>query len=201
MFSSWTQLCPLNCTKAHPLSRRVFSLGSVASASRQVLADLVLPPWMLTEHLLCTRHRVRASSTRCVCHLIFPASSSYRAQEIFSALRLRKQRLRTVKIPRSVIEKRLEFSLSIVPHDLSRRNPGMVHAASLSSSEPCDGSTVILPAPQMRDLSLRQVTEIARVHTTDRTGNLPRSALRTRGKENRTVLALAGHHPPFQTLG
>lgn len=34
------------------------------------------------------------------------------------------------------IEKRLEFSLSTVPHELSRRNPGMDHAASLSLSEP-----------------------------------------------------------------
>lgn len=100
-----------------------------------------------------------------------------------------------------ITEERLECSRHIVPHDLSKRDSRTVHAAAPSFPKPCEGSPVILPILQMRDLSLRRVTQTASVHRSDRTGSLPRSALCTRGKENYTLLALTGHRPPFWGLG
>lgn len=69
----------------------------------------------------------------------------------------------------------------------------MVHAATPSFPKPYGGSTVILPILQMRDLSLRQVMQTARIHRSDRMGSLPKSALCTWGKENDALLVLMGH--------
>lgn len=50
----------------------------------------------------------------------------------------------------------------------------MVHAATQSLSKPREKSIVIVLVLQMRDLSLREVTKMARVHMTYMIYSLPR---------------------------